>query len=50
MMAEMDNRKKRSTKADKELVAGISGPGDPSLQESTSTLYGGYSSIDIDGM
>lgn len=50
MMAEMDNRKKRSTRADKQLVAGIDGGGDPSLQESTSTLYGGYSSIDIDGM
>lgn len=48
MMAEYDNRKKKSIKADKELIAGVgagSGPMGPS-----STTQDGFGGIDVDGM
>ena len=49
MMAEMDNRKKRVTKADKQLVAGV-GASDQQLGSSQSSTRDNFGGIDVNGM
>ena len=49
MMAEMDNRKKRATKADKQLVAGV-GADDNLIGSSQNSTQDNYGGIDVHGM